>query len=154
LPRDSEVEDLMQEVFLKVFSRVDQFRGQVPFEHWVSRVVVSTCIDRLRSQQRRPLVRWADLSEEEQAALDAIASTETANGRVDTHASKILEKLLAALSPSERLLITLLELEQRSIAEVCALTGWTSGVVRTRAFRARWRLKVLFAKLERGSPRS
>src|SRR5687768_6398934 len=63
LPQRDDPEDLMQEVFLKVFSRLEQFRGQVPFEHWVSRVAVSTCIDRLRAQQRRPLWRWSDLSE-------------------------------------------------------------------------------------------
>ena len=44
LPRNDDVEDLMQDVFLKLFSRLGQFRGQVPFEHWVSRVAVSTCI--------------------------------------------------------------------------------------------------------------
>ncbi len=153
LPRQEETEDLMQEVFLKVFSRIEQFRGQVPFQHWVARIAVSTCIDKLRAHRSRPLVRWSDLSEEERAALDALAAIDGRDSTVDTNAWGVLEKLLAALSPAERLLITLLDLEERSIAEVCAQTGWNSGVVRIRAFRAGRKLKVLFVKLERGELR-
>ena len=57
---------------------------------------------------------------------------------------------MASLAPDERLLIRWLELEQRSIAEVCQLTGWNSGVVRIRAFRARRKLKKLYDVLEPG----
>lgn len=150
LPRQEEIEDLMQDVFLKVFSRLEQFRGQVPFDHWVARIAVTTCIDKLRAHRTRPSVRWSDLADQERAALDALATTDERDAKVDTNAWDVLEKLLAALSPAERLLITWLDLEERSIAEVCAQTGWNSGVVRIRAFRARRKLKALFAKLERG----
>lgn len=151
LPRRDDLEDLAQEVFMKIFARLDQFRGEVPFEHWVSRVAVSTCIDGLRAQKRRPVVRWSDLSEEEQAVLEKVSAEETVNdGQGETLAWEILQKLLAALAPAERLIITLLDLEQKTIAEVCAQTGWNSGVVRIRAFRARQKLKNLYAQLERG----
>jgi len=149
LPQRDDPEDLVQEVFMKMFARLEQFRGQVPFEHWVSRVAVSTCIDRLRAQKRRPAVRWSDLSEEEQVVIEKLASEEVPE-RGEALASDILQKLLAALAPAERMLIDLLELEQKSIAEVCALTGWNSGVVRIRAFRARRKLKMLYQQLERG----
>jgi RNA polymerase sigma factor (sigma-70 family) len=151
LPQRDEPEDLIQEVFMKVFARLEQFRGQVPFEHWVSRVAVSTCIDKLRAQKRRPSVRWSDLSEEEQAAIEKISAEDASDeGQRERLAWEVLQKLLNALAPAERMLITLLELEQKSIAEVCATTGWNSGVVRIRAFRARQKLKALYAKLERG----
>ena len=149
LPQRDEPEDLIQEVFMKVFSRIEQYRAQVPFEHWVSRVAISTCIDKLRAQQRRPSVRWSDLSEAEQAVIEKLSAEETPE-QSEALASDILQKLLAALAPAERMLIDLLELEQKSIAEVCALTGWNSGVVRIRAFRARRKLKALYQQLERG----
>ena len=57
LPRRDEPEDLMQEVFLKTFSKLEQFSGEVPFEHWVSRLALTTCIDRLRRQKARPELR-------------------------------------------------------------------------------------------------
>ena len=149
LPQRDEPEDLIQEVFMKVFSRIEQYRAQVPFEHWVSRVAISTCIDKLRAQQRRPSVRWSDLSEAEQAIIEKLSAEETPE-QSEALASDILQKLLAALAPAERMLIDLLELEQKSIAEVCALTGWNSGVVRIRAFRVRRKLKALYQQLERG----
>jgi RNA polymerase sigma-70 factor (ECF subfamily) len=149
LPRRDEPEDLMQEVFMKVFARIEQFRGDVPFEHWVSRVTISTCIDKLRAQKRRPTVRWSDLSEEEQAVVEKLAANEATEGG-EMMASEVLNRLLDALTPAERMLINLLELEQKSIVEVCALTGWNSGVVRIRAFRARRKLKQLYQQLERG----
>jgi RNA polymerase sigma factor (sigma-70 family) len=150
LPQRDDPEDLMQEVFLKVFSRIEQFRGQVPFEHWVSRVAVSTCIDRLRAQQRRPLWRWSDLSEQEQAVLQTVAAETESTETHGSSAWEILEKLLASLSATERMLITFLDLEEKTPAEVSALTGWNSGVVRIRAFRARRKLKALYEQLEDG----
>lgn len=149
LPRNDDVEDLMQDVFLKLFSRLGQYRGQVPFEHWVSRVAVSTCIDRLRAQKRRPAVRWSDLTEGEQAVVESLAA-EPSGGSKEQDAWGIMEKLLAALSPTERLIISLADMEQKSIREICELTGWNSGVVRIRAFRARQKLKSLYRELEEG----
>ncbi|MCI0536354.1 MAG: RNA polymerase sigma factor [Verrucomicrobiales bacterium] len=150
LPRSEEVEDLTQEVFLKLFARLDQYRRAVPFEHWVSRVTISTCIDRLRAQRRRPVCVWSDLSKAEQNMIESLSSAEGAKSEWEAAASELLDRLLPALSPPERLLIQLLELEQRSIAEVCAATGWNSGVVRIRAFRARRKLRALYQKLEQG----
>lgn len=150
LPQRDDPEDLAQEVFMKIFTRLEQFRGQVPFEHWVSRVAVSTCIDRLRAQKRRPSVRWSDLSEAERAVVDSTSAAESFAPR-DAGTWEILEKLLGALAPAERMLINLLEMEQKSIAEVCAITGWNSGVVRIRAFRARRKLKKLYEQMEKGT---
>ena len=147
LPRNDDVEDLMQDVFLKLFSRLGQYRGQVPFEHWVSRVAVSTCIDRLRAQKRRPVTRWTDLSEGEQKLVDSLAA-EVPAGAPERDAWGVMEKLLAALSPAERLIISLADLEQRTIREICEITGWNSGVVRIRTFRARQKLKSLYRQLE------
>ena len=59
LPRRVAEEDLSQEIFLKMFTRLDQYQGAVPFPHWVSRIAVTTCIDQLRAQKRRPEFRWA-----------------------------------------------------------------------------------------------
>lgn len=147
LPRGEDVQDIAQDVFLKIFTRLDQFRGQVPFEHWVSRIAISTCIDRLRAQQRRPCCRWSDLSEHEQRAFQEMKAEETSH-ECDALAWQMLEKLLASLAPAERLIVQLIELEQKSIAEVAALTGWNSGVVRIRSFRARQKLKALYRQLE------
>src|SRR5258708_37835637 len=70
LPRRELEEDLCQDVFLKIFSRLHQFRADMPFEHWVSRLAVNTCIDQLRKQNGRPHLRCSGFSEKQQATVD------------------------------------------------------------------------------------
>ena len=62
-------EDLTQETFIKVFSRIDQYEGQVPITHWAARIARTTCLDHLRAQRRRPEYRWADVAEHESDSL-------------------------------------------------------------------------------------
>jgi RNA polymerase sigma factor (sigma-70 family) len=150
LPRRVAEEDLAQEVFLKMFSRLDQYKGAVAFTHWVSRIAVTTCIDQLRAQKRRPEFRWADLSEQETEVLDAVLTSEGEVPANDALAAReLVSKLLEQLKPDDRLVLQLLDLEQRSVAEVSAITGWNGSLVKVRAFRARGKLKKLFEELER-----
>ena len=150
LPRRVAEEDLAQEVFLKMFTRLDQYKGAVAFTHWVSRIAVTTCIDQLRAQKRRPEFRWADLSEKETDVLDSVLTSDSevpANDALAAH--ELVTKLLGQLKPEDRLVVQLLDLEQRSVAEISELTGWNSSLVKVRAFRARGKLKKLFGELER-----
>lgn len=150
LPRRADVEDLMQDIFVKIFSHLDQFRGGVPFEHWVSRIAVNHCINALRAQRVRPEWRMADLRDEHAEVLEAIATDEAR----DPHpaealgARELLAKLLEQLSPRERMLIQLLELEDRTIEEVRQLTGWSAVSVRVSVFRARRKLNRLYQEMK------
>ena len=149
LPRRVAEEDLAQDIFLKMFTRLEQYQGAVPFPHWVSRIAVTTCIDQLRAQKRRPEFRWADLSENEADVLDAVMTNENDVGAGDALAAReLVHKLLDQLKPDDRLVIQLLDLEQKTIAEISALTGWSQSLVKVRAFRARRKLQKLFQELE------
>jgi RNA polymerase sigma-70 factor (ECF subfamily) len=150
LPRRVQEEDLSQEVFLKMFTRIEQYKGSVPFTHWVSRIAVTTCIDQLRAQKRRPEFRWADLSENEAEVLDSVLTSERDVAPDDALAAReLVHKLLDQLKPEDRLVIQLLDLEQKSVAEVSQLTGWNQALVKVRAFRARRKLKKFFEDLKR-----
>jgi len=151
LPRRDDPEDLIQEVFMKVFSRLDQYRGDAPFNHWVSRMAVTTCLDRLRRQRVRPELRWADLTEEEQKILDntAAGAAGVAEDADAPSAYALLEKLLAGMPQADAWLIRQIEIEQKSLTEVCAMAGWNSGAARVRLFRARHRLRKAFRQLEK-----
>lgn len=150
LPRRVAEEDLTQEIFLKMFTRLEQYQGNVPFSHWVSRIAVTTCIDHLRTQQRRPEFRWADLSENEADLLDAVLTDQNDTQPDDAlAATELVHKLLDQLKPDDRLVIQLLDLEQKTIAEISELTGWNQSLVKVRAFRARRKLQKLFKELER-----
>jgi RNA polymerase sigma factor (sigma-70 family) len=148
LPRRVSEEDLAQDIFLKMFSRIDQYQGAVPFTHWVSRIAVTTCIDQLRAQKRRPELRWADLSERETDVLDSAITNENDVAPGDAVAAKeLVHKLLDRLKPEDRLVIQYLDLEQRTIAEISALTGWNQSLVKVRAFRARRKLQRFYREL-------
>jgi len=149
-PRRVAEEDLAQEVFLKMFSRLTQYQGAVPLTHWVSRIAVTTCIDHLRAQKRRPEFRWADLSESEADVLDAVLTNEREVPANDAlAATELVEKLLSQLKPDDQLVLRLLDLEQKTIAEIAALTGWNQSLIKVRAFRARRKLQKLFLELRK-----
>ena len=142
LPRRASEEDLMQAVFIKVFTKLDQFSGTVPFTHWVSRVAVNTCLNALAHERVRPEARYADLSEEEEAVIQNLASEEAElPADQGLAAREIVEKMLARLNPEDRLVVTLMHLEGRSVDEVKAVTGWSHALVKVRAFRARQKMK-------------
>ena len=150
LPRRVAEKDLTQEIFMKMFSRLGQYQGTVPFPHWVSRIAVTTCIDHLRAQKRRPEFRWADLPENEAEAIDRVTSDESAVAPNDALAAReLVARLLEALKPEDRLVIQLLDLEGKSIAEIASVTGWSQTLIKVRAFRARAKLRKLFAELKK-----
>lgn len=150
LPRRVAEEDLSQDIFLKMFTRLEQYQGTVPFTHWVSRIAVTTCIDQLRAQKRRPEFRWSDLSENEAQVLDNILTNDDESPPDEAlEARELVNKLLGQLKPEDQLVIRLLDLEQKTIREISALTGWNVALVKVRAFRARRKLHKLFTALQR-----
>jgi RNA polymerase sigma-70 factor (ECF subfamily) len=148
LPRRVSEEDLAQDIFLKMFTRIDQYQGAVPFTHWVSRIAVTTCIDQLRAQKRRPELRWADLSERETDVLDSAITNENDVAPDEALAAReLVQKLLGQLKPEDRMVIQYLDLDQKSIAEISQLTGWNKTLVKVRAFRARRKLQRFYREL-------
>src|SRR5437588_8198242 len=147
-PRRTAEEDLCQMIFIKVFQKLSQFSGQVPLEHWVSRIAVNTCLNQIESERVRPELRHADLSEEEQAVVENLATSSDELAPDQRFASRqLVEHLLAALKPVERLAIDLLYLQGRSVEEIRKITGWSAALVKVRAFRARQKMKEYLARI-------
>jgi RNA polymerase sigma-70 factor (ECF subfamily) len=150
LPRRESEEDLAQEIFLKIFAKLHQYRADMPFEHWVSRISVNTCIDHLRKQRNRPEYRWADFNLDQQAILDNLRETASEPPQQSPEESReLLNRLLLSLKPAERLAVQWLYLEEKSIAEICDLTGWKTSKVKVTAFRARQKLAAAVKRLEK-----
>ena len=150
LPRRMDAEDLAQIVFVKVFQKIEQFNGDAPFPHWVSRIAVNTCLNELRSEKARPELRWADLGEEQAEALERVLERSNDTPVDEQLATKDLaERLLETLPARDRLILTLLDLEERTVAETAALTGSPEAVVKVRAFRARRKLRKELERLEK-----
>jgi len=148
-PRRAAEEDLCQMIFIKIFQKLSQFSGAVPLEHWVSRIAINTCLNQIAAEKARPELRRADLSEEQAALVDNLASSSAELGPDRQLASRdLVAHLLEALKPAERLVIDLLYLQQKSVEEIRKLTGWSRPLVKVRAFRARQKLKEQLARLQ------
>ena len=136
----AELEDICQEVFTQAYFKLRQYRRDSPFEHWLLRITTHKCYDYLRKRRRAA----------PQISVEAmLESGHEPHAPPPPTAHPRLEHLHAAigqLSAKERLVITLLELEERSVLEIAGLTGWSVGNVKVRAFRARAALRKLMEK--------
>jgi RNA polymerase sigma-70 factor (ECF subfamily) len=147
--RESEVDDIAQEVWVKAFQKLGSFRGEAPFEHWLMRLTVRTCYDFLRSHQRKKELSFSELSDPESDWLDRFVTPGEQSTEDADAARQLIERILEKLSPAARLIITLLEIEDRSVKEIAALTGWSVPLVKVRAFRARAEMKKILNKLRK-----
>jgi RNA polymerase sigma factor (sigma-70 family) len=150
LPNGGQEEDLAQEVFLKVFARLGQFRGEKPLGHWAGRIALHTCYDALRRQRARPLLNFSDLNASESHFLASCASEQAAETAATDgeSARELLDKLLATLKPDQQLAIRLLDLEERSVREIAEITGWSLSKVKVTALRARRALASTLGRWE------
>jgi RNA polymerase sigma-70 factor, ECF subfamily len=153
LPPQIALEDVAQQVFLKMFAKLRQFEGNVPLEHWVSKIAVNACLNAMRGRRLKVELRRSDLSEAEDAVLDELHAFEQGDhaDADDTVAGRdLLYRLLECLSPKERLAIELTELEGNSSKEAARLLGTTAIAVRVRVARARTRMRRRLKELQEG----
>lgn len=148
LPRRTDEEDLAQMIFVKMFTHLEQYAGKMPFEHWVSRIAVNTCLNELRAEKSRPELRWADLNEDQAVVLEKVVQHgEAPDASEQVAARELAQKMLAVLPPEDRLVLTMLDMEGRSVEEIRQQTGWGASLIKVRAFRARRRLRKQFVRL-------
>ena len=147
--RESEIEDIVQEIWMKAFQKLHSFRGEAPFEHWLMRLAVRTCYDFLRRHQRNRESTFTEISDEESNWLDRFNTNPDDSREHGQAAKELVRKVLEQLPPPARLVITLLEIEERSVKEISALTGWSVPLVKVRAFRARAAMRKVLEKMAR-----
>jgi len=139
------VEDLAQETFVKAWRALDQFDGRAPFEHWLSKITVRVALDHLRREKRRQ--NEIGLPELGEDALDWLRSDGEKNELDARSAAELLDLAMRELSPLDRVVITMQEMEGRSVKEIGEATGASGVAVRVRALRARGKLRRALEKL-------
>ena len=136
--RDAQqLDDLCQEVFLRAWRKLGGFRGDAPFEHWLARLTVTSCYDFLRRERRH-----RDAVPLEGMVIELRDTNAERALQVD-RAKELLAWAMGHLKEDERMILTLLELEERPVREIASLTGWSESNVKVRAFRARQNLKKI-----------
>ena len=145
--REDEVEDIVQTVFMKAYTKLSSYRGDAPFEHWLMRTATFTCYDFLRKHQRNREWNATDLSTEENEWLENMGVDTTEKEANQSAAKALVDRLLESLKPDDRMIITMLDLEQKSVKEIAKLTDFTESNVKVRAHRARDKMKKILINL-------
>jgi RNA polymerase sigma-70 factor (ECF subfamily) len=147
------VEDIAQETFAKAFFSLASYRRGASFEQWLAKIAVNNCYDELRRRKKRGELTLADLTEDEGTWLEnKLAHTSFAvhlSERERERAAEVADKLLGGLSAPDRLVLTLLHVEECSVREIAQLTGWSEAKVKIRAFRARLACRRALERLAR-----
>lgn len=154
----SAVEDAAQEIFLRAYIRLADYEGRGSLEGWLTRIATTTCLNLLRDSKRRPEATVTDLSHEESGWLEnqlvdlSVERHRSAeSGRV---AADLADRVLATLSPDDRLAIILVDGAETPIKEVAEMTGWSESKVKVQTFRARRRMREAVEKLLAGKQKN
>ncbi len=145
--REDEVADIVQEIFIKAYQNLSTYRAEAPFEHWLMRMAVRTCYDFLRKHQRNREYNVTEISDEENDWLENVGDEGPERETDQAAAKALVERLLEGLSPDFRLVITLLEIEEKSVKEIADLTGWSVSLVKVRAYRARNQMRKMLVRI-------
>jgi len=148
--RPEDVEDIAQDVFLRLYYSLDQLRTPEVFEPWLYRLTVNAAYDYLRRQRRRHESRLSDLSEQQVMMADAAAGR--AADLDESHRRRtceMVEDLLSSVSEQDRLLLLLKEVEGLSLKELEAVYSVKENALKVRLFRARQRVLKAFESSKR-----
>jgi RNA polymerase sigma-70 factor (ECF subfamily) len=153
IARTEDVEDVAQEVFLRLYFSLDQLRTAEVFEPWLYRLTVNAAYDYLRKQRRRMEFRMSDLSEQQVVMADATAGGKAE--REEQYRKRVRESvtsLLGAVSEEDRVLLLLKEVEGLSLKELEKIYRVKENALKVRLFRARQRVLKAFGAMEGKEP--
>lgn len=145
----ADADEVVQDAFVKVFLHIEQYREDLPFDVWFTRIVVNTCLDRLKSRARQQ--RWivnTATDEHDERPVEQVAATDAST----EHHLLVRERwqrvadAVSGLPDRQRLVFTLSHMDERSAAEISAATGMSPATVRVHLFRALRKLRTLLGE--------
>jgi RNA polymerase sigma-70 factor (ECF subfamily) len=152
IARTEDVEDVAQEVFLRLYFSLDQLRTPEVFEPWLYRLTVNAAYDYLRKQRRRQEYRMSDLSEQQVMMADAVAGSKVEQDvQYNKKMREAVDSLLGAVSEADRILLMMKEVEGLSLKELEKVYNVKENALKVRLFRARQRVLKAFGAAEKDS---
>ena len=143
--RRDDVEDIAQQVFTKVYFAIANFDFRCALITWIYRITINECYDHLRRNRSRKMFCISEISEAECRQLDRAASTDILPDK-QAEMAQMVALLLEKVSPEERVLLIMKEVEGYSIHDLANLFGWNQNTVKVKLFRARRRLAQIARK--------
>jgi RNA polymerase sigma-70 factor (ECF subfamily) len=148
----SEADCVAQDVFVKAFRALGEFKGEAAFETWLTRIAINTVRDRIR--RRRPVVMFSELRDlddddgpEIPPALDPADGTSPEKDLLSGDIRRRIADALVTLSPRQRAIFVMKHYEEKSIAEIGESTGLDEGTIKSHLFRAARKLRVCLEDL-------
>lgn len=147
----NDVEDIAQQVFAKVYFSLAKFDFRSSLITWIYKITVNECYDYLRKKKVRKLVYESDLSEDEVRRVEVSEPAIDRNPPVDSELANrdYIAKLLEKISPEERNLLMLKEVEGHSVEELAGMTGMNENTIKVKLFRARQKLVKAAQRVDR-----
>lgn len=138
-----QIEEIIQDSFTKAYFALSTYHGthDASFKAWLAQIAVNCCYDQLRRLRRRPEQTFGDIEENEAQQLSAQLRAPARDVEARVISRDLAVKLLARLSAEDRLVLTLLDVEGFSVAEIAEMTNWSISKVKVRAHRARSHLR-------------
>jgi RNA polymerase sigma-70 factor, ECF subfamily len=152
--RREEVEELVQEIFVKAFLAAPHYNFEASFGTWLMRIAINHCYDHLRRRRASRLTYFSEISEESEQALESGAESEATGGErleADVESRELAQKLLERAPPQDRVILTLKELEDLSVEEIADLLKLRPSTVKVRLHRARKRMLADYHRWRQGS---
>lgn len=146
----TDLEDLVQETFIRTYHKLHKWTPKAPLMSWIRRIGYNLSYDYLRKQKRNPLANRRDQidseQDERQPELQIVDNATTADEKSDR--SDLMQWLLGQLKPDEAMLVTMMYVEQLAVLEIADRLGWGESKVKVKIFRTRKKLKKLFESNE------
>lgn len=149
----AEAAEVVQEVFVKVAAKIGTFRGEAPFEHWLSAVATRTCLSFWRSHNRRRVLPEAEFMEAgDDPGLSLVEAMVDPSACVEdevfvAQARRLLDQALMELSPEARMILTLTEFEDRPDKEASELLGMSVVAIKVARHRAKKKLRTILTRM-------
>ncbi len=140
-PYQADLEDLVQDTFVKAFRKLESWQATAPFENWLRKIAYNTGYDYFRKNSRNPASISVNHSEESDYVLETLSAD--ADQRRSYEMTEQAQKVLALLHSEERLLLTLQYLEELPLADIAEQMGWGLSKTKVKSFRARKKLRKL-----------
>ncbi len=150
--RPEDVEDVAQEVFVRLFFSLEQLRSPEVFEPWLYRLTVNAAYDYLRKRKRRQESRMADLADQQVMMADAVAGEKLEADRLEAaEIREFVQSLLGEVSEEDRILLMLKEVEGLSLRELEQIYGVNENALKVRLYRARQRVLKAYERSKPGT---
>jgi RNA polymerase sigma-70 factor, ECF subfamily len=135
--------DAIQDALLSAHRSAARFRGDSAVTTWLHRIVVNSCLDRIRRRQAHPTVPLPDGS--------VVTGPEPATPAPDHDTALVVRQALAELPPEQRAALVLVDVQGYPVAEAAEILGVAEGTVKSRCARGRARMAITLGHLRRGS---